>query len=170
MTYCVCHSHFCSRASAAGQAGLPGRQGLFGFCLSSGVFTAVHTVGVQGLLSCEGVERVFPVRRVLWTHAIVNEASLSRLDSVIFLAEEERSFFSREGRFSEEGARQLLRRMSGADICSAYSLGRCGSGGPGRARVPPPEDGAVPTSPRPVLGVFLRAAVQRVDEGSASQP
>ena len=32
----------------------------------------------------------------------------SSLESVIFLSEEERSFFSREGRFSEEEARQLL--------------------------------------------------------------
>ncbi|XP_011914746.1 PREDICTED: SH3 domain and tetratricopeptide repeat-containing protein 1 [Cercocebus atys] len=45
----------------------------------------------------------------------------SRLESAIFLNEEEKSFFS-EGRFSEEDARQLLRRMSGTDVCSVYSL------------------------------------------------
>ncbi|XP_063475787.1 SH3 domain and tetratricopeptide repeat-containing protein 1 isoform X4 [Symphalangus syndactylus] len=43
------------------------------------------------------------------------------LESAIFLNEEEKSFFG-EGRFSKEDARQLLRRMSGADVCSMYSL------------------------------------------------
>ncbi|XP_064440302.1 SH3 domain and tetratricopeptide repeat-containing protein 1 isoform X5 [Mirounga angustirostris] len=46
------------------------------------------------------------------------------LENVIFLNEEERSFFSNEGRFSEEDARQLLRRVSGADVCTVYSLDR----------------------------------------------
>lgn len=50
----------------------------------------------------------------------------SRLENVIFLNEEERSFFSKEGCFSEEDARQLLRRTSGADIYTVYSLGGCG--------------------------------------------
>uniref|UniRef100_A0A2K5MGF8 SH3 domain and tetratricopeptide repeats 1 n=1 Tax=Cercocebus atys TaxID=9531 RepID=A0A2K5MGF8_CERAT len=49
------------------------------------------------------------------------QASVSELESAIFLNEEEKSFFS-EGRFSEEDARQLLRRMSGTDVCSVYSL------------------------------------------------
>lgn len=43
---------------------------------------------------------------------------------MIFLNEEEKSFFSSEGRFSEEDARQLLRRVSGMDVCTVYSLGR----------------------------------------------
>lgn len=50
----------------------------------------------------------------------------SRLENVLFLNEEERSFFSKEGCFSEEDARQLLRRTSGADIYTVYSLGGCG--------------------------------------------
>ncbi|XP_014388931.1 PREDICTED: SH3 domain and tetratricopeptide repeat-containing protein 1 [Myotis brandtii] len=50
----------------------------------------------------------------------------SELDSVLFLDEDERAFFSREGRFSEEDARRLLSRTSGSDICRAYSLDRLG--------------------------------------------
>ena len=46
------------------------------------------------------------------------------LENVIFLSEEERSFFSREGRFSEEEARQLLRRTASTNVCAVYSLGR----------------------------------------------
>ncbi|EPQ20405.1 SH3 domain and tetratricopeptide repeats-containing protein 1 [Myotis brandtii] len=49
-----------------------------------------------------------------------------KLDSVLFLDEDERAFFSREGRFSEEDARRLLSRTSGSDICRAYSLDRLG--------------------------------------------
>ncbi|XP_016051383.1 PREDICTED: SH3 domain and tetratricopeptide repeat-containing protein 1 [Miniopterus natalensis] len=75
------------------------------------------------------------------TSLVSVQGHASELDSVIFLAEEERSFFSREGRFSEEGARQLLRRMSGADICSAYSLDRLGEAEaeqPEGQEMPPP--------------------------------
>ena len=50
----------------------------------------------------------------------------SSLENVIFLDEEERSFFSSEGRFSEEDARQLLSRVSGKDVCAVYSLGKWG--------------------------------------------
>ena len=60
----------------------------------------------------------------------------SSLESVIFLNEEERSFFSSEGRFSEEDARQLLRRTSSMDVCTVYSLGRCA--GCWRVLLPPP--------------------------------
>lgn len=42
----------------------------------------------------------------------------------MFLSAEERSFFSEEGRFSEEDARRLLTRTSGMDLCAAYSLGK----------------------------------------------
>ncbi|XP_003816493.3 SH3 domain and tetratricopeptide repeat-containing protein 1 isoform X1 [Pan paniscus] len=49
------------------------------------------------------------------------QGPVSELESAIFLNEEEKSFFS-EGCFSEEDARQLLRRMSGTDVCSVYSL------------------------------------------------
>ncbi|KAI4585428.1 hypothetical protein MJG53_005662 [Ovis ammon polii x Ovis aries] len=40
--------------------------------------------------------------------------------------EEERSFFSREGRFSEEEARQLLRRTLSTNVCTVYSLDTSG--------------------------------------------
>lgn len=53
----------------------------------------------------------------------------SFLENVIFLSEEERSFFSREGRFSEEEARQLLRRTLSTNVCTVYSLGRWGDMG-----------------------------------------
>ncbi|KAM6221804.1 SH3 domain and tetratricopeptide repeat-containing protein 1 [Rhynchocyon petersi] len=46
------------------------------------------------------------------------------LENVIFLSEEERSFFSLEGRFSEADARQILRKTSQPDACSTYSLDR----------------------------------------------
>ncbi|KAM9678850.1 SH3 domain and tetratricopeptide repeat-containing protein 1 isoform 1-T1 [Trichechus inunguis] len=46
------------------------------------------------------------------------------LENVIFLNEEERAFFSNEGHFSEEDARQLLRRTSEPDVCTTYSLDR----------------------------------------------
>ncbi|KAM5284923.1 SH3 domain and tetratricopeptide repeat-containing protein 1 isoform 4-T4 [Hipposideros larvatus] len=48
----------------------------------------------------------------------------SELENVIFLNEEERSFFTKEGCFSEEDARQLLRRTSGADVYTVFSLDR----------------------------------------------
>ncbi|XP_036902344.1 SH3 domain and tetratricopeptide repeat-containing protein 1 isoform X2 [Sturnira hondurensis] len=54
------------------------------------------------------------------------QGHLSELDSAVFLSEEERAFFSEAGRFSEEDARQLLRRLSGADTCSVYSLDTLG--------------------------------------------
>ena len=62
----------------------------------------------------------------------------SSLENVIFLSEEERSFFSHEGRFSEEEARQLLRRMSSTNVCTMYSLGRWGEH---RGAPPAPQDG-----------------------------
>ena len=59
--------------------------------------------------------------------AILNNALyLSRLEDAIFLNEEERSFFNNEGYFSEEDARQLLGKTSSTDVCTVYSLGRCG--------------------------------------------
>lgn len=61
----------------------------------------------------------------------------SSLENVIFLSEEERSFFSREGHFSEEEARQLLRRTSSTNVCTMYRLGMWGdTGRPSR-----PQDG-----------------------------
>lgn len=51
----------------------------------------------------------------------------------MFLSAEEKSFFSEEGRFSEEDARRLLTRTSGMDLCAAYSLGRRGAAAGARA-------------------------------------
>lgn len=50
---------------------------------------------------------------------------LPSLESALFLSEEERSFFRREGHFSDEDARRLLSRTSGTDVCTTCSLGRC---------------------------------------------
>ncbi|KAM8802756.1 LOW QUALITY PROTEIN: SH3 domain and tetratricopeptide repeat-containing protein 1 [Rhynchonycteris naso] len=59
--------------------------------------------------------------------SLVNvQGHVSELEDAIFLNEEERSFFSKEGRFSEEDARRLLRRTSGRDVCVVYSLDRLG--------------------------------------------
>ncbi|XP_015417045.1 PREDICTED: SH3 domain and tetratricopeptide repeat-containing protein 1 [Myotis davidii] len=110
------------RAPAAGQARLPGRQDVW-FCLLPGAFTAGHPVGVQGLSSRErsGSSWAAP-----WERGVKGGLCLSRLDSVLFLDEDERAFFRREGRFSKDDARRLLSKMSGADICTAYSLDRLG--------------------------------------------
>ncbi|XP_066243817.1 SH3 domain and tetratricopeptide repeat-containing protein 1 isoform X1 [Saccopteryx leptura] len=68
--------------------------------------------------------------------SLVNvQGHVSELEDAIFLNEEERSFFSKEGRFSEEDARRLLRRTSGGDVCAAYSLDRLGE-----AEVEQPEE------------------------------
>ncbi|XP_075849045.1 SH3 domain and tetratricopeptide repeat-containing protein 1 isoform X4 [Microcebus murinus] len=58
------------------------------------------------------------------TQLISAQGPATELENVIFLNEEERSFFGNEGRFSEEDARQLLRRMSAAAVCTGYSLDR----------------------------------------------
>lgn len=79
----------------------------------------------------------------------------SRLERVIFLSEEERSFFSREGSFTQEDAGRLLQRTAGTDVCATYSLGGCGGGA--WARAAPPED----TSP-----LRLGSPERTVDEGS----
>lgn len=58
------------------------------------------------------------------TSLVSEQGHASELENVLFLNEEERSFFSKEGCFSEEDARQLLRRTSSADIYTVYSLDR----------------------------------------------
>ncbi|KAM5338430.1 SH3 domain and tetratricopeptide repeat-containing protein 1 [Glossophaga mutica] len=60
------------------------------------------------------------------TSLIRVQGHVSELDSVVFLGEEERAFFSEAGRFSEEDAGRLLSRLSGADVCSVYSLDSLG--------------------------------------------
>ncbi|XP_023555675.1 SH3 domain and tetratricopeptide repeat-containing protein 1 isoform X2 [Octodon degus] len=58
------------------------------------------------------------------TSVIRLQEPTSELEGAIFLGEEERSFFSSQGCFSAEDARQLLDRTSGRDICSMYRLDR----------------------------------------------
>ncbi|XP_021116001.1 SH3 domain and tetratricopeptide repeat-containing protein 1 isoform X2 [Heterocephalus glaber] len=76
----------------------------------------------------------------------------SELEDAIFLDEEERSFFSSEGRFSEENARQLLGRMSGRDMCTTYSLDRLEEAEPEQ----PEEHEAPPLCPSPELQETLQ--------------
>ncbi|XP_053528319.1 SH3 domain and tetratricopeptide repeat-containing protein 1 isoform X1 [Artibeus jamaicensis] len=73
------------------------------------------------------------------TSLIRVQGHMSELDSAVFLCEEERAFFSEAGRFSEEDAARLLRRLSGADVCSVYSLDTLGE-----AEAEPPEQQEMP--------------------------
>ncbi|XP_037385293.1 SH3 domain and tetratricopeptide repeat-containing protein 1 isoform X2 [Talpa occidentalis] len=61
--------------------------------------------------------------------AISVQGQESASEDVIFLTEDERAFFGSEGRFSEEEARRLLRRTSGSDACTQYSLDRLADAG-----------------------------------------
>ncbi|XP_054580220.1 SH3 domain and tetratricopeptide repeat-containing protein 1 [Eptesicus fuscus] len=60
------------------------------------------------------------------TSLVSVQGRVSELESALFLGEEERAFFRREGRFSAEDARRLLSKTAGADVCTAYSLDRRG--------------------------------------------
>ncbi|XP_013362224.1 PREDICTED: SH3 domain and tetratricopeptide repeat-containing protein 1 isoform X2 [Chinchilla lanigera] len=71
----------------------------------------------------------------------------SELEGAIFLDEEERSFFSSEGHFSEEDARQLLGRTSGRDVCTVYRLDRLEEA----ESEQPQEQEASPSCPTPEL-------------------
>ncbi|XP_060004757.1 SH3 domain and tetratricopeptide repeat-containing protein 1 isoform X1 [Lagenorhynchus albirostris] len=77
---------------------------------------------VPGLPWCLGRHAASGQVAFVQTSLISAQGQASDLENVIFLNEEERSFFSSEGRFSEEDARQLLRRMSSTDVCTVYSL------------------------------------------------
>ncbi|XP_078302461.1 SH3 domain and tetratricopeptide repeat-containing protein 1 isoform X2 [Panthera onca] len=79
---------------------------------------------VPGLPWCLGRHTASGQVGFVRTSDISVQGQVSELENVIFLDEEERSFFSNEGRFSDEDARQLLRRMSGADTCTVYNLDR----------------------------------------------
>ncbi|XP_026928665.2 SH3 domain and tetratricopeptide repeat-containing protein 1 isoform X2 [Acinonyx jubatus] len=79
---------------------------------------------VPGLPWCLGRHTASGQVGFVRTSVISVQGQVSELEDTIFLDEEERSFFSNEGRFSDEDARQLLRRMSGADTCTVYSLDR----------------------------------------------
>ncbi|XP_026959606.1 SH3 domain and tetratricopeptide repeat-containing protein 1 isoform X1 [Sagmatias obliquidens] len=77
---------------------------------------------VPGLPWCLGRHAASGQVAFVQTSLIRAQGQASDLENVIFLNEEERSFFSSEGRFSEEDARQLLRRTSSTDVCTVYSL------------------------------------------------
>ncbi|KAJ8783425.1 hypothetical protein J1605_009130 [Eschrichtius robustus] len=77
---------------------------------------------VPGLPWCLGRHATSGQVAFVQTSLIRVQGQASDLENVIFLNEEERSFFSSEGRFSEEDARQLLRRTSSMDVCTVYSL------------------------------------------------
>ncbi|ELR45274.1 SH3 domain and tetratricopeptide repeats-containing protein 1, partial [Bos mutus] len=77
---------------------------------------------VPGLPWCLGRHTASGQVGFVQTSLINVQGQASDLENVIFLSEEERSFFSREGCFSEEEARQLLRRMSSTNVCTIYSL------------------------------------------------
>ncbi|XP_040093563.1 SH3 domain and tetratricopeptide repeat-containing protein 1 isoform X2 [Oryx dammah] len=77
---------------------------------------------VPGLPWCLGRHAASGQVGFVRTSLISVQGQASDLENVIFLSEEERSFFSREGRFSEEEARQLLRRTSSTNVCTVYSL------------------------------------------------
>ncbi|XP_030876349.1 SH3 domain and tetratricopeptide repeat-containing protein 1 [Leptonychotes weddellii] len=86
----------------------------------------IEVLGAQvpGLPWCLGRHTASGQVGFVQTSLVSVQGQVSELENVIFLNEEERSFFSNEGRFSEEDARQLLRRVSGADVCTVYSLDR----------------------------------------------
>ncbi|XP_062964110.1 SH3 domain and tetratricopeptide repeat-containing protein 1 isoform X3 [Cynocephalus volans] len=79
---------------------------------------------VPGLSWCVGRHVASGQVGFVRTGLISAQGPASELETVIFLNEEERSFFRNEGRFSEEDARQLLERTSGMDVCTVYSLDR----------------------------------------------
>uniref|UniRef100_A0A8D2JI15 SH3 domain and tetratricopeptide repeats 1 n=1 Tax=Sciurus vulgaris TaxID=55149 RepID=A0A8D2JI15_SCIVU len=56
------------------------------------------------------------------TSLISVQGPVSELDRVVFLDQEERAFFSNEGHFSEDDAKQLLCRMAGTEVCCVHSL------------------------------------------------
>nr|XP_031294032.1 SH3 domain and tetratricopeptide repeat-containing protein 1 isoform X2 [Camelus dromedarius] len=96
---------------------------------------------VPGLPWCMGRHVASGQVGFVRTSLIHVQGPVSDLESVIFLNEEERSFFSSEGCFSEKDARQLLLRTSGADTCAAYSLDMLEEAEPQQQKIhemPPP--------------------------------
>nr|XP_020020925.1 SH3 domain and tetratricopeptide repeat-containing protein 1 [Castor canadensis] len=88
----------------------------------SGDLIEILGAQVPGLPWCVGRHLAAGQVGFVRTDLISVQDTASELESVIFLSEEERSFFSSEGRFSEEDARKLLSRTSGMDVCTGYSL------------------------------------------------
>ncbi|XP_070318603.1 SH3 domain and tetratricopeptide repeat-containing protein 1 isoform X1 [Odocoileus virginianus] len=88
----------------------------------SGDWIEILGAQVPGLPWCLGRHAASGQVGFVRTSLISVQGQASDLENVIFLSEEERSFFSREGRFSEEEARQLLRRTASTNVCTVYSL------------------------------------------------
>nr|XP_037839054.1 SH3 domain and tetratricopeptide repeat-containing protein 1 isoform X2 [Chlorocebus sabaeus] len=108
---------------------------------------------VPGLPWCVGRHAASGQVGFVRSGLISMQGPVSELESAIFLNEEEKSFFS-EGRFSEEDARQLLRRMSGTDVCSVYSLDSVEE-----AETEQPQEQEIPP---PCLGLEPQETLQKV--------
>uniref|UniRef100_A0A8C5LIR1 SH3 domain and tetratricopeptide repeats 1 n=1 Tax=Jaculus jaculus TaxID=51337 RepID=A0A8C5LIR1_JACJA len=90
------------------------------FC--SGDVIQILGAQVPGLPWCVGQHVASGQVGFVRTGLISTQGSASDLECAIFLSEEERLFFSSQGRFSEEDARRLLSRTSGTDVCTTCSL------------------------------------------------
>ncbi|KAM6150282.1 SH3 domain and tetratricopeptide repeat-containing protein 1 [Erethizon dorsatum] len=92
--------------------------------LRAGDLLELLSAWVPGLPWCVGRHMASGCVGFVPTSVVCPQDPTSELEDAIFLDREEWSFFSSEGRFSEEDARQLLGRTSGRDMCTAYSLDR----------------------------------------------
>lgn len=90
------------------------------FCVGD----VIEVIGAQvpGLPWCVGRHVASGQVGFVRTGLVSMQGSASDLESAVFLSEEERSFFSSEGHFSDEDARRLLSRTSGTDVCTTCSL------------------------------------------------
>ncbi|KAM4854999.1 SH3 domain and tetratricopeptide repeat-containing protein 1 [Thomomys bottae] len=90
----------------------------------SGDVIEVLGAQVPGLPWCVG--RHVATGRVGFVPAglVSMQGPASEWESAVFLSEEDRSFFSSEGRFSVEDSRTLLSRTSDTDVGTVYSLDR----------------------------------------------
>ncbi|XP_041492123.1 SH3 domain and tetratricopeptide repeat-containing protein 1 [Microtus oregoni] len=90
------------------------------FCVGD----VIEIIGAQvpGLPWCVGRHVASGQVGFVRTGLVSIQGPASDLESALFLSEEERSFFRREGHFSDEDARRLLSRTSGTDVCTTCSL------------------------------------------------
>ncbi|XP_037687330.1 SH3 domain and tetratricopeptide repeat-containing protein 1 [Choloepus didactylus] len=77
---------------------------------------------VPGLPWCLGRQVASGQVGFVRTSLLHAQGQTSELETVIFLDEEERTFFSNEGHLSAEDARQLLTTTSAMGVCTGYSL------------------------------------------------
>ncbi|KAM5271296.1 SH3 domain and tetratricopeptide repeat-containing protein 1 [Ctenodactylus gundi] len=92
------------------------------FC--SGDLLELLSARVPGLPWCVGRHATSGQVGFVPAHLVSLQGPASDLEGAIFLDEEDKSFFSEEGRPSQEDARRLLGRMAGTDVSSTYSLDR----------------------------------------------